>query len=114
MNESLKVRGYTLNVEYFSEIMHCLREKPDYPSIIDELLDVPRNADTRDITAIKRLSSAYLKLLFPQVKNGQDVNRDDFSTFCLNPALTMRGIVRRQIHLIDREFKEELPRVSLK
>ncbi len=114
MNESLKVRGYTLNVEYFSEILHCLREKPDYPSIIDELLDIPRNADTRDITAIKRLSSAYLKLLFPQVKSGQDVNRDDFSTFCLNPALTMRGIVRRQIHLIDREFKEELPQVSLK
>lgn len=114
MNESLKVRGYTLNVEYFSEILHSLREKPDYPSVVDELLDIPKNADTRDVTAIKRLASAYLKLLFPHVKSPQDIVKGDFEMFCLNSALGMRGIVRKQIHLIDREFKEELPQIKLR
>lgn len=114
MNESLKVRGYTLNVEYFSEILHCLREKPDYPSVVDELLDIPQKADTRDVTAIKRLTTAYLKILFPQVNSTQDMSKNDFETFCLNPALNMRSIVRRQIHLIDREFKEELPQIGIR
>jgi ATP-dependent Lon protease len=114
MNESLKVSGYTLNVEYFSEILHCLRDEPDYPTIVDELLYITKDADTRDVTAVKRLTSAYLKLLFPQVKCAQDIDKADFETFCLKPALNMRGIVRRQIRLIDREFKEELPKIRIK
>jgi len=52
MREDLKLRGYALNVEYFSEILHKLRTIPDFAKIVDSLLDIPKNADTRDTRAI--------------------------------------------------------------
>lgn len=114
INENLKVRGHTLNVEYFSEILHSLRELSDFASIAGELMDIPKNADTRDTTAIKRLTTAYLKLLFPQVKSPIDINKSDFENFCLKPALEKRGIIRKQINMIDSEFKEDLPDIRVK
>ncbi len=114
INESLKVRGYTLNVEYFSEILHSLRETSDFAATVGELLDVPRNADTRDTIAIKRLATAYLKLLFPNVKNPSDIDKTDFENFCLKPAFEKRGIIRRQINMIDSEFREDLPDIKMR
>ncbi len=114
INENLKVRGYTLNVEYFSEILHSLRGLSDYAAIASELLDIPRAADTRDTTAIKRLTTAYLKLLFPNVKETSDISKHDFEIFCLKPALEKRGIIRKQISLIDSEFREDLPDIKIK
>ncbi len=114
MNENLKLRGYTLNVEYFSEILHALREESVYASIIDELLEIPKKADTRDVTAIKRLTTGYLKLLFPNVRSVNDVKIEDFNRFCLQPALEKRGVVRKQINMIDSEFKEDLPLISVR
>lgn len=114
INENLKVRGYTLNVEYFSEILHSLRGQSDYAAIASELLDIPRVADTRDTTAIKRLTTAYLKLLFPNVKEASDISKHEFESFCLRPALEKRGIIRQQISMIDSEFKEDLPDIKIR
>ena len=114
MQEDLKVRGYTLNVEYFSEILHSLRDKTDFSYIVGEMLDIPKNADTRDTNAVKRLSTAYLKLLFPHVKNPTDINKMDFNTFCLEPSLKKRGIIKKQISIIDDEFDPQLPNIKVK
>ena len=114
VHEDLKVKGYTLNVEYFSEILHSLRETSNYSYIVSELLQIPQKADTRDTTAIKKLSSAYLKLLFPHVEKPGDISREDFYNFCLKPALEKRGIIRKQISLIDSEFSEDLPVIEVK
>lgn len=113
INESLKIRGYTLNAEYFSEILHSLRCSGDFASIVDQLLEIPEKADTRDVTAIKRLISSHLKLLFPNAKSASDINRSEFEDFCLGPALEKRGIIRQQIHLIDDEFKRDLPDIRV-
>jgi ATP-dependent Lon protease len=114
INENLKVRGYTLNVEYFPEILHSLRELSDFGVITGELLDIPRSTDTRDTTAIKRLATAYLKILFPAVQTSSDISRSDFENFCLKPAIEKRGIIRKQINLVDSEFKEDLQDIRLK
>lgn len=114
INESLKVRGYTLNVEYFSEILHSLRETGDFASIVDDLLEIPEKSDTRDVTGIKRLCSGYLKLLFPNVHSANDIDKSEFENFCLEPSLEKRGVIRRQIHLIDHEFRENLPTIRVK
>lgn len=114
INESMKVRGYTLNVEYFSEIAHLLRECNEFPMIVDELLDIPPKADTRDVTAVKRLASAYLKLLFPHVVSPDDLKKDEFERHCLNPAMEKRGIIRKQCYLMDPEFKVELPEIRVR
>jgi len=113
MREDMKLRGYTLNVEYFTEVLHMLRERSEFASIVDELLDIPSTADTRDTNAIKRLTTAYLKLLFPHVRNASDIDKKEFETLCLNPALEKRGIIKKQTHLMDPEFKEKVPDIRV-
>ncbi|MBK5260960.1 MAG: BREX system Lon protease-like protein BrxL [Peptostreptococcaceae bacterium] len=104
MKESLKVNGWALNVEYFSEIMHMLRGELIYRAIVDELLILPKNADTRDTEAIKRICTAYLKLIFPNVRKTEDVNTQDFINYCLEPAKEMRRVIKTQLGIIDSEF----------
>ncbi len=113
IKENMKLNGYTLNVEYFSEILHELRISPDFPEIIGDLLSIPKTADTRDTIAIKRVCSGYLKLLFPHVKSPNDIDKDTFKQYCLMPALQMRGIIRKQASLIDKEFSESLPEIDV-
>jgi len=114
IKEDLKANGYTLNVEYFSEILHSLREDSSYNAIVSELLDIPKNSDTRDTTAIIKLTTAYLKLLFPHISNINEINKTEFKNFCLNLAIAKRSIIREQIHLIDDEFGKEMPDIKMK
>lgn len=113
IKEDLKANGYTLNVEYFSEILHSLRDISYYSTVVTDLLDIPSNSDTRDTTAIIKIASAYLKLLFPNISNSDEIDKTEFQNFCLNPALEKRKIVRQQIHLIDEEFKSEIPNIKM-
>jgi len=114
INEGMKVNGYTLNVEYFSEVLHALRECPDFSMVVDDFLEIPKKSDTRDVNAVKRLATAYLKLLFPHVRKVDDIEKTDFEYYCLKPALDKRGIIRTQIHYIDSEFKQEMPEIIVK
>lgn len=114
MGENMKAEGWGLNVEYFSEVMHALRNEVLYPAIVDELLDVPKSADTRDTTAIKRICCGFLKLLFPHIKSVKDVNKEEFSRYCLEPAIDMRRIVKRQLYLMDKEYSSAVPEIQVK
>lgn len=101
MNEDLKICGWALNSEYFSTIMHELRDDPSYRAIVDARVEVPEKADTRDTEAIKRICTAYLKLLFPNVQQPEDISSQDFNTYCLSPAIEMRSIIRIQLSILD-------------
>lgn len=114
INESMKIKGYALNVEYFSEVLHSLRSASEYSLIIDELLEIEVKADTRDTNAIKKIATAYFKLLFPHVRDVSEVDKEEFEIFCLRPAIDKRGIIRRQIHMIDPEYRENLPEIKVK
>jgi ATP-dependent Lon protease len=115
MKESLKVKGWALNVEYFSEIMHMLRKELIYRAIVDELLLLPHNADTRDTEAIKRLCTAFMKLLFPHIRRIEMLNRDEFTKYCLNPAMEMRDIIKTQLGIIDFEYAgKNIPDIQVK
>ena len=114
IKENLIINGYALNVEYFSEILHTLRIVPDFSSVTTQLLDIPKDADTRDKNAIIKLCNGYLKLLFPHVKGIDDISKRDFQTYCLDPAKRMRSIIRKQISSIDSEFDESLPDIKVK
>ena len=114
MHEGMKVNGYTLNVEYFSEVLHNLRDRGEFLNIVDEMTETAPKADTRDITAVKRIASGYLKLLFPHIRSSEDISSEEFENFCLKPAIEKRSLIRRQIHLIDPEFKEEMPYIEVR
>ena len=114
MRENMKAEGWGLNVEYFSEILHALRNDIRYRKVVDDLLHVPKGADTRDTEAIKRLATGYLKLFFPHALSTADINLTDFAQYCLNPSKSMRQIIRKQLHIMDREYSEQIPDICLK
>ena len=114
INTSMIFKGWTINVEYFSEIMHSMRTQNIYNQIYDELVEIAPNTDMRDSKAVKRVATAYMKLLFPHWRTVEDVNKPEFEIFCLNPAIYRRGIVKQQCHYIDPEFKMQMSGISMK
>lgn len=114
ITEDLKLEGYSLNVEYFSEILSMQREMSRYASIVTDMLDIPKNADTRDTTAIIRLASAYLKLLFPHVESMMDITKEEFEIYCFKPAYEKRRIVRNQLSIMDMEYSNKMPDIKVR
>lgn len=105
MNDGLKVTGWALNSEYFCAILHELRNDTSYRAIVEKIVECPEHADTRDTEAIKRIATAFLKLLFPDVRTESDVDKQYFNDYCLIPAIRMRRIIRLQQSMIDKEYK---------
>lgn len=104
MTEELKINNWALNTEYFAEIMHLMRNQSEcllYRSVVEDLVDYPSRADTRDTEAILRLCTAYLKLLFPHVTRPEKIDASEFKRYCLRPAIQMRTIIRNQLQMID-------------
>lgn len=109
INESIIYKGWTLNVEYFSEILHAMRTQSVYGLLYDQIVEKEKAADTRDSKAVKRIAVGYMKLLFPHWTTIEAVDLEDFDTYCLQPAVYRRGIIKEQCHYIDAEFKSEMP-----
>jgi len=105
MHDDLKICGWALNSEYFCTIMHLLRDDASYRQIVDQLIEVPEASDTRDTEAIKRICTAYLKLLFPNVRSAKDISTREFMRYCLRPASKMRNIIKTQLGILDTEFR---------
>jgi ATP-dependent Lon protease len=115
MNEDLKISGWALNSEYFCSIMHELRDDMSYRAIVDELVEVPEASDTRDTEAVKRIATAYLKLLFPNVRTAKDISSREFNTYCLRRAKLMRDTIKTQLGILDIEYKgKDVPLFSVK
>ena len=115
MNDSLKITGWAINSEYFCSIMHELRNDMSYRAIVEKIVDVPERSDTRDTEAIKRVATAYLKLLFPHVRSEFDIDKQEFTDYCLVPAMRMRRIIKLQQGMIDTEYKgKDVPLLTVK
>ena len=117
MTTGMIAHGWAINTEYFAEVLHELRSDLSYASIVESLISYKSNADKRDLTAIKRLCTAFLKLLFPHVQSPDDISKEDFEHYCLEPALEMRGVIKKQLCIIDpKEFnvpgKNTIPEVT--
>lgn len=119
MHQGLVANGWALNTEYFAEVLHLLRDDLTYATIVDDCLLLPSKADQRDLTAIKRLCTAFLKLIFPNATCREDIPADDFIKYCLEPAKTMRSVIKKQLCIIDpKEFnipgKKDIPDIQYK
>lgn len=117
MKESLKAKGWALNTEYFGEIVHMLRDELAYRAVVDELLELPKNSATRDTEAIKRICTGFLKLLFPHITDVSKIdNIDEIITYCLEPAMEMRRVIKKQLGIIDYgEFgQSKIPDIKIK
>lgn len=115
MNDDLKISGWALNSEYFCSIMHELRDDMSYRAIVDELIEVPEAADTRDTEAVKRIATAYLKLLFPNVRYSSDISFREFKRYCLDRARKMRDTIKYQLGVLDIEYRgKNMPAFSVR
>lgn len=114
INESIIYKGWTLNVEYFSEILHSMRTLNDYGRLYDQIVEKDHDADTRDSKAVKKIAVGYMKLLFPHWTHPGQVNLEEFDCYCLQPAIRRRGIIKEQCHLVDAEFKAVMPNFMTK
>lgn len=114
ISEDMKLNGYSLNVEYFSEILSHCRNLSFYSAIVKELLEIPPNADTRDTNAVIKMCSGYLKLLYPHVRSASDINSKEFKMMCFDPAYVKRKIIRQQLAAIDREFTDKMPEFTVR
>ena len=116
MHQGLIADGWALNTEYFAEVLHSLRNEMRYSSIVDACLEVPEKPDLRDLTAIKRMCTGFVKLIFPHAEKKEDIPPDEFVKYCLEPAMEMRKIIKKQLCTIDpKEFdvpeKREIPEI---
>ena len=116
VNVDMALHDWTLNVEFFSEVLHQLRTESVYSNIVDELIVVPQGADMRHTKAVKRIATAYMKLLFPHITSADQMDVDEFNMLCLQPAVRRRDIVRQQCSNIDseRSFAKPIPQYSTK
>lgn len=107
MQPGLKVCGWALNTEYFCTILHSLRDDITYRAIVEQLVDVSDGGYERHIEAVKRIATAYLKLLFPNVRTAKDIKLKIFQQYCLRPAVRMREIIQKQLAILDKEYKKQ-------
>lgn len=116
ITNDMALRDWTLNVEFFSEVLHHLRTAPEYAAIVNQSISIPQGADMRHLKAVQRTATAYMKLLFPHILKKEDMNMDDFYTYCLKPAIHRRDIIRQQCANIDLEssFSKPMPDFTLK
>jgi len=114
MTESKKVKGWAVNSEYFSEICHLLRDESTYEDIVNKILIIPENSDTRDVHAIKKICVGFIKILFPNWTSLDKVDSLKFEKYCLIPAMKMRAIIKSQLGLIDKEFhQKKIPQITI-
>lgn len=116
---------YTIELDYYVEArdyftidewIDIMLGAIDYRAVVDQLIELPKNSATRDTEAIKRICTAYLKLLFPNATDVSKVNIDEFETYCLEPAKDMRRVIKTQLGIMDRgEFGgKTIPDITIK
>lgn len=93
--------------DFFSEILHRLRGEVHYADFVKLHMHLEGCNDLRDRKAISRLATAYLKLLFPDLKPSEQ----EFRTYCIEPAIELRQRVRDELHRLDAEYA--LVRISI-
>ena len=114
-------KGWTLDSEYFSSVLHSLRSEGEYSAIFDEIVSYDARTDLRDLKAVKKIATAYTKILFPHVRSINQLTpqalarfKATYERYCLAPAISRRGIIRKQCHSIDSEFSSEMPDFKIK
>jgi len=88
--------------DLFAEILHSLRKDLKYVDYVNVKMHLSGCDDLRDKKAIIRTATAYLKLLFPNLK----VSNEEFIKYCVKPAIELRQKIRDELWKMDREYEK--------
>lgn len=94
-------KGIGFKADFFSEVLHALRERGGYSEYVSAHLKVIGTDDMRDKKAIERLAAGYLRLLFPDISS----TPSEFYEYCVKPSINLRQAVRDQLSKMDPEYK---------
>lgn len=105
--------GWALDAEVFSEYLHHMRTETYSQNIFDELVKYDRkSAYVRHAKAVRKIATAYCKLLFPHVTSLEDMSEEDillfknlYREYCLLPAIEARSYIYEQCRAVDAEYK---------
>ena len=116
IKNNMILNDWTINVEFFSEIMHQMRTASEYANVVNKAIVYPADSDTRHLKAVKRIATGYLKLLFPHITRLSDLDTEEFENYCLIPAIHRRDIIRQQCANIDYEptYAKPMPNIRAK
>jgi len=92
-----------LKADYFGEILHALRNRPEYLQWVKA--HMASSGNIRDIIAVERIATGLLKLMYPDLNA---VTVHEFKENCLEPAKQLRKLIRTQMALADEEYSAEL------
>ena len=82
-------------------------------SFFDEFVEYDKStAYVRHANAVRKIATAWCKLLFPHIKSVAELEEEDlakfkklYSEYCLRPAVAARAYIYEQCKLIDSEYK---------
>lgn len=105
--------GWAIDSEVFSEYLHHMRTSSYSQSFFDEFVVYDRStAYVRHANAVRKIATAWCKLLFPHVRSVVELAEEDLSRFrklyseyCLRPAIAARAYIYEQCKAIDSEYK---------
>ena len=104
--------GWAIDAEVFSEYLHHMRTENYSQKLFDNLVKYDKKtAYVRHAKAVRKVATAYCKLLFPNVKL-DELSAEDLADFkvlynkyCLQPAIEARDYIYQQCKLADPEYK---------
>ena len=94
--------GVGFKADFLGEIFHSMRTRLEFDRYVEDRSYMIGSKDFRDVRAIMRMSSGFLKLLFP---NLNEISDEQYVEHCLKPAIALRQRLREQLYYIDPEFK---------
>lgn len=88
-----------MRADYLGEVLHALRQRTEYSDFVQSNVQV--DGDVRDCKAVERLTTAMLRLIFPDLER---VDLKAFRRLCVEPARQARSLIREQLRLMDPEY----------
>lgn len=97
-----------LKADFFSDTLTSMRFETHFDEWVRNRISFPAKTSIRDQEAVISSASGLLKILYPDL----NVSRDAFNNYCVEPAITMRQIVRNQLWQLDEEYRQTDKRLS--
>ena len=83
-----------------------------------DIITFGEDADMRDVKAVYKLTTAFMKLLLPDIISKEQIWENpeilqQINDYCLQPAIKMRSLIRIQCSLKDEEYSSQMPDIWL-
>lgn len=91
-----------MKADFFSDTLTSMRHETHQDEWVRSRVKFPEGTSIRDQEAIIGTASGLLKILYPDL----EVNANGFNSFCLQPAIQMRQLIRNQLWQLDAEYRQ--------